>query len=247
MGVNLTMQDMDDLRSKGFSDQEISEAVRELEKEELEGSYQEGRNQYGNDPRTNSRQSTFMTRQESDMARWQLELNDILERIEHILKGDQPKFKEGHVIWEDNKDMQSNTLNEKGVREILKILAIYVNRNTILSDYEDDEIKDVLLDFGKRINNLIFMKYDDYGMDDEEKRKEYEMLVGAITDIIYSAYKRAKHGGERRSIREMVSIQHSSNSMGGISGQGGVNVYAQPQLKERGLLNPMRYVRGKFK
>lgn len=243
--VSLSRSDIEELKRKGFTDEEINQAIREIEKEDLEGSYQSS-NQYSSDPRSDSRHSAFMTREQSDMARWQLELNDILERIEHLLKGDKPVFKKGHVIWQENEHTKDNTLNEKGVREVLKILALYVNRNTILSDYEDDEIRAVLLDFGKRLNNLIFMKYDEYGMDNEEKRKEYEMFVGAICDIIYSSYKRAKHGGERRSIREMVQIQHSSNNTG-MSPDGRVIVNAQPQLKERGLLNPMRYVRGKFK
>jgi hypothetical protein len=247
MGVSLSMQDMGDLKAKGFSDAEIQEAVMELEKEELDGSYRNTQNQYANDPRVNSKQSSFMTRPESDMARWQLELNDILERIEHILKGDQPKFKDGHVIWEDNPDKKTNTLNEKGVREILKMLSFYVNRNTILSDYEDDEIRVILFGFGSRLNNLIFMKYDEYGMEDEEKRKEFEMIVGAIVDIVYSAYKRAKHGGERRSIREMVSIQHSSQIGSSTTPDGRVIINAGGGNKERGLLNPMRYIRGKYK
>jgi len=246
MSVQLTQTDVEDLKSKGFSEQEISEAVRELEMEDLDKGYKTSQTQYNTDPRTQSRHSSFMTRQESDMARWQLELNDILERIEHILKGDKPEFREGNIIWIDNPDKELNTLNDRGVKEVLKILAIYVNRNTILSDYEDDEIRVVLLDFGKRLNNLLFMKYDDYGMEDEDKRKEYEMIVGAVTDIIYSAYKRAKHGGERRSIREMVSIQHSSQT--GVSPDGRVVINAGGGgMKERGLLNPMRYVRGKYK
>lgn len=246
MAVQLTQMDVQDLKAKGFSEQEISEAVRELEMEELDQGYKTSQNQWANDPRTHSRHSSFMSRQESDMARWQLELNDILERIEHILKGDKPEFREGNIIWTDNPEKDQNTLNDRGVKEVLKILAIYVNRNTILSDYEDDEIRVVLLDFGKRLNNLLFMKYDEYGMENEEKRKEYEMIVGAVCDIIYSAYKRAKHGGERRSIREMVSIQHSSQT--GMSPDGRVVINAGGgQQRERGLLNPMRYIRGKYK
>lgn len=247
MAVQLTQLDFDELKNKGFSDSEINDAVRELDMEELDQGYQRTNTQYANDPRINSRQSSFMAARENDMAKWQLELNDILERIEHILKGDQPKFKDGHMIWEDNPHKELNTLNDNGVKEILKILAIYVNRNTILSDYEDDEIRVVLLDFGKRLNNLIFMKYDDYGMANEEQRKEYEMLVGAVVDIIYSAYKRAKHGGERRSIREMVSITHSMGSQVGSDGRVVINAGGGGQQRERGLLNPMRYIRGKYK
>jgi hypothetical protein len=241
--MQISQQDMEDLRKQGYTDYEINTAIREVEKEQLNKSYQKTQDRRTNDPRQNSQISAFSSRQDENIVRWQLELNDILERAEHILKGDIPVFKDGHIIWDENPTPDENTINQKGVAEVMKILAMYVNRNTILSDYRNDEINIKVYDAGRDINNLVFMRYEDFGMDTDEKKKNYPMLVREVIDVIHSAYKRALDGAEKRSLREMVSItQATSHNTDGrgvvINNQGQAN-------RERGLLNPMRYIKGR--
>ena len=239
MAVNLSQKDLQDLKAQGYSDAEIQKAVGEIERDDLQSS--SGQNI---DPRTNARQSAFGTKvPDEDLVKWQLELNDILERAEHILRGDIVSFQGGHIIWTKNTDPKGNCLNEFGVQIIMKFLSNYINRNTILSDYEQDEINYKVYDAGRELNNLIFMKYEEMGMTDEDKRKEYPMIVREMVDLVHSSYKRALKGGERRSLREMIQIQQSTSSMaqGGVT----VNQSGQPQ-KARGILNPLRYVAGKY-
>lgn len=243
MSLALSQTDMEDLRNQGYSDYEINQAMKEVEKEQLGRSYQQTQERKYNDPRQNSQISSFSSRQDENIIRWQLELNDILERAEHILRGDIPEFKDGHIIWVQNKHPEENPMNEKGVGEVMKILAMYVNRNTILSDYDNKEINIKVFDAGRDINNLVFMRYEDFGMDTEEKKKNYPIIVREIIDVIHSAYKRALDGAEKRSLREMVSItQATTHQMDGR----GVTINNQGQAnRERGLLNPMRLIRGK--
>jgi len=243
MVVNLSTQDFQELRQQGYSDEEIRQAMIEIEKEDLQTSYSSSNS--ARDPRNFSQQSAFGSRvNDTDLVRWQLELNDILERAEHILRGDIVTFKNGHLIWEKNEDLTQNCLNEFGVKIIMKVLANYINRNTILSDYEQEEINYKVFDFGRELNNLIFMKYEEMGMDNEDKRKEYPMLVREMVDLVHSSYKRALKGGERRSLREMIQIQQSSQQMTGQNGMP-INQGGQP-VRSRGFLNPMRYVLGKY-
>lgn len=241
MSLQLSQSDMQDLRNKGFSDAEIQNAVKEIEQEDLKGSYGNAQKRNANDPRQFSQHSSFVTREQESLVKWQLELNDILERAEHILRGDVPSFKGGHLVWDKNPNPEDNVLNEVGVKAVLKILAMYVNRNTILSDYENDEIRYKVLDFGKRVNNLLFMKAEEFGIDDEGKEKEKEILIGELVDIVHSAYKRALKGGERRSLREMIQISQSQNTLGT-----GTNVNFNSPQQTRGMLNPMRYIKGKY-
>lgn len=242
MAVQLTQQDLKDLRSKGYSDQEINEAVKEIEQEDLQQGYSQARAGYGTDPRMNASHSAFGTKASEDIARWQLELNDILEKAEHVLKGDIVVFEKGQLIWKDNPHPERNTLNKDGVQICMKFLSLYVNRNTILADYTDEEVRYKTLDFGKRFNDLLFTKYDEMGMDTEEKRKEYSALVGAMTDVVHSCYSRAKDGRERESYRKMISVAQTSS--GNLAG--GVTVNASQQPRTRGILNPMRYIAGKY-
>ena len=239
MVVQLTQQDIADLKTKGFSEQEIAQAIKELEQESLDAGY----NQTQRNPMNRGSVSQFSTKQSDDIARWQLELNDILEQAEHTLKGDVVVFEDGKKIWKTNPNLKDNCLNLLGVELCMKILSMYVNRNTILSDYTDNEIRYKVLDFGKRFNDLVFLKYEKMGMDTEEKRKEYASLVGAMTDIVHSSYARAKDGRERESYRKMISVSQASS--GGMMG-GGVTVNSQSPQRTRGILNPMRYVSGKY-
>ena len=123
------------LRNEGYTDKEIAEAMQEVEKEmALKQGYQ-GAKQQNVDPRAMSQQSMFSYNPNDNMIKWQLELNEILERIEHVLRGDQVKYEGGHQIWvkldEDHKD---RLLNDNGVQEVLRILSMYLNRNTILGN-----------------------------------------------------------------------------------------------------------------
>jgi hypothetical protein len=241
----ITQRDLDELRKQGYSDEVIREALREVEQEELNASYNQTQIQRQTDPRRNSQLSSFATKSDENIVRWQLELNDILERAEHILKGDVPKFQDGFVIWEKNPNEEDNALNEKGVHAVMKVLSLYVNRNTILADYTNDEINHHVFDFGRELNNLIFMKDEDFGMNTDEKRKDYAILVLELKDIVHSAYKRALNGAEKRSLREMITVSQNTNTNAQIGGGVVTNQQGMP-VKERGMLNPMRYIRGKY-
>ena len=228
----ITQEEIQDLRKQGYTDDQIREAMEEMSGDD------------DNDPHARSQTSAFTTQKDENLIRWQLELNDILERAEHILRGDVPKYERGILIWVKSEHPEKNPLSEWGVQEVMKILSMYINRNTILSDYDNTEINWKVFDFGRRINNLFFMRYDELGMDNEQKRKNYEILIGEMVDLVHSSYKRALHGGERRSLREMISVQqtHQSAGMQNNMGYGGMPM----QPKERSILNPARLFKGKY-
>lgn len=306
----LSQKDIQDLLSEGYSMQEISEAVQEIKVEETTGISNESQQlqqqmqqpqmqqqQQQRDPRMYAQNSAFAPQFQDNLIKWQLELDNILERAEHILRGDKLVFEYGSLVWKANADSQDNILNEYGVQEVMRILSMYLNRNTILADYTSEEINYKVLDFGRELNDLFFCKYETLGLyitfeamyqklfntrnsvkkmrdgswvvfyevegklngmtigDDTclyveqerlkaslEKRKNYPMLIREMVDIVHSAYSRALHGGERRSLREARSITQTEQLQGGqgvtinTGGGGG---------KVRGLLNPLRYLVGK--
>jgi len=239
MAVKLSQQDIADLKKQGYSEEEIAKAIGEIEKEELQGS--SGSTNTGS---SNKQISSFSSRQMDDIARYQLELNDLLEQTEHILKGDILVIENGSKQWIDNPHPEKNPLNTEGIRKIMLELQNYINRHIILGDYEEDDINRIMRDYGHKVKDLIFMKYEEMGMDTEEKRQEYASLVTNIVNLVYGSYSRAKDGGERRSLREMINTGYNYQAQGQV-GQGGVVVNAQSP-RQRGILNPMRYIGGKY-
>lgn len=228
--IEIPEEKYNELKKMGYSDEQIDVATKQLTQQQLD-SAASSQTFYDDDL---SQQSSFSAKVDENLIRWQLELNDILERAEHILRGDIPKYRDGNIIWSKNPNPDENPLNEVGIQEIMKILVMYINRNTILSDYNPDEINYKVLDFGRRLSNFVFMKYDEIGLNTENKRKHYEMIIGELVDMVHSAYKRALHGGERRSLREMINISQNQN------------MSDSNMMRERHILNPMRLIKGRY-
>ena len=180
----LSQNDIADLKREGYSEQEIAEAVGEIQMEERMGGGQQRQ-----DPRMYAQNSAFAPQFQDNLIKWQLELDNILERCEHILRGDKLVFDNGNLTWQPNIMEKDNILNEYGVAEIMRILSMYLNRNTILSDYDDTEIREKVLDFGRELNDLFYMKYEEMGLVGLEKRKNYPMLIREMVDIVHSSYK----------------------------------------------------------
>lgn len=160
MNMSLSPQQVQLLKSEGYSDQEIQEAVGEVQRERNLRQQQNTMRGMNVDPRTGTSTSAFSYNPNENMIKWQLELNEILERTEHILREDILEIKNSHTLWKPNTDMKKRVLTDYGVQEIMRILSMYLNRNTILGNYTADEVNDKVFDFGKELNDLFFMKYE---------------------------------------------------------------------------------------
>ena len=236
MVVKLSYEDINELKQKGYSEDQINKAMQEIEREDLNESTDKTRTNI----HSNSSPSSFSAGRMDDMARYQLELNDLLEQTEHVLKGDIIEIKDKVKVWVNNPHPEKNPLNKEGVRKVMLELQTYINRHIILGDYDTNDINQIMRGYGKKFSNLLFMKYEEMGMDTEEKRQEYASIVMNVVNLVYASYSRAKDGGERRSLREMISIQQTHQSQGG----GGMPMM-MPSQRTRGILNPMRYMGGK--
>lgn len=231
-------------RDAGYSDAEIQQAINEVKQEEQNGSALQ--QSYARTQQTSQMaQSNTMVagnHNQDNLIKWQLELDSILERIEHILRGDKPTMKDGNMIFIPPTDDNDKIFNDYGVAEVMRILTMYLNRNTILSNYDEPTINWKVLDFGFEISDLIFLKYEEMGLDTLEKRKRYPMIIRELVDAIHSSFLRALHGGERNSLRQARQITQSEN----IVGQGVPGMNMGGSGNQRGAFNPMRYIKGKY-
>jgi len=111
---------------------------------------------------SNTTSSMFQPAGDINLIEWQLELDNILERIDHLLRGHILKFdNDGNLKWQEPKDKMYEIFNEYGVQEILRVLSMYLNRNTILSNYDEETISWKVYDLGMEISDLIFTKYNE--------------------------------------------------------------------------------------
>lgn len=241
--VTLSPEQRQVLRAEGYQEYEIDEALGEISRN---SSLREQYNSMKSSSSVGSSKTTaFQYNPNDNLVKWQLELNDILDRTEHILRGDIVIVDgRGGTDWKPNEKPEQNPLNDYGVAEFMRVLSMYLTRNTILGNYTREEIDDILYDFGRELNNLYFMKYEKIGMDTPEKRQNYPMFFFMMKHTVESAYSRAIGGAERGSLREARSLQQQEQIM--PNGQN-ININAGQRPQARSIFNPMRYFGGKYK
>jgi len=156
--------------------------------------------------------SMFGSGDNDNLIKWQLDLNEDLERVDHLLRGHVLKHNEqGDLVWGEPKEDTLKPFNEYGVDMLMKIISFYLNRNTILSNYSEEMINWKIKDLGDEIADLIFMEYDAMGMDTSEKKKQYPIIVRELIDTVHSSYLRALGGGERESLRTARHVSQSES------------------------------------
>lgn len=138
--------------------------------------------------------ASYSQQEEGNLIQYQLDVGDLLEMIEHFLRGDKYTVENGRESWkkQDNDDLV--IFNEYGVSAIMLIIGQYVNRNTMLSCYTEERINEILADLGDELAFYIFNNYEKMGMITEYKRSRFPLTVLTILHIIESAYRRAIGG-----------------------------------------------------
>ena len=88
--------------------------------------------------------SSSLAGRNDNLITYQLELNNILEKIEHLLRGDEIVMEDGNMYYQTTQNPELQFFNDYGVQLIMGIVHMYVNRNTLLSRYGEQRILQIL-------------------------------------------------------------------------------------------------------
>lgn len=92
----------------------------------------------------------------------QLDLTPELERIYYLLKGYTltKNSNTGKTDWTEPSSNNMKVLTEYGVQLIMNYIAWYLNKNTLLSNYDEDTINTKMEDFVISLADAAFMLYE---------------------------------------------------------------------------------------
>jgi hypothetical protein len=113
-----------------------------------------------------------------NVIQYQLDLKEELERIQHLLSGHIIKYKDGGgSYWAEPEDDRLKILSDYGVKQLMNILAFYLSKNTLLSNYDEETIWWKVKDFGTEVTDLVFSRYEHffYYPSPEELFEKYRM------------------------------------------------------------------------
>lgn len=134
-------------------------------------------------------------RRDENFLHHQISTEEMLEKLEHFYKGDYQGYdNEGNTVWTEQEDKELVTFNEFGVTSIMEIITKYIDKNTILSDYSEDRIYQILADIGEELILFILCNYEKMGLDSHFKKTKFRLIITTTTHMIESTYRRAIRG-----------------------------------------------------
>lgn len=108
-----------------------------------------------------SQQALFMQENERSMVKDQLDLNEELDKLEHLLRGHiLTKTNNDQMIWVAPSDPEMVILSDYGIHLIMNTIIFYINKNTLLSNYDETTILTKMEDFAETLADTVFMEYE---------------------------------------------------------------------------------------
>ena len=101
--------------------------------------------------------------QEKNLAEAQLECRETLVELYHLLRQDVLRpTTEGLMDWFPVDDPKKRILTDEGVDKSMQVMKSYINKETLLSNFNDKQIPVRMLKFCLALNANLFMKYEVY-------------------------------------------------------------------------------------
>lgn len=152
----------------------------------------------------------FSMNHKQNLIEWELDFKPELESIERLLRSDILfKDEKGNEFWITNPDKAKVFLNELGVNDVMRTILILVNKGKALSNYDHEEIRMRVRLILHELRRLIYKNYDYYGIDNDYKINNYEMIVVAIGTVIEDIYRRAMNGETHKGLNDQRIVTQS--------------------------------------
>ncbi len=178
---------------------------------------------------TQAMSSLSSERIDNNFLHHQISTQELLEKLEHFYRGDfQGENDLGDMVWKNQENKALVTFNEFGVTSIMDIIARYIDKNTILSNYTEKRIYEIIRDIGNDLILFVLCNYEQIGMDTHFKKTKFRLIITTTSHTIESCYRRAIDG------KTMEELNQSK-----IIGQFGSNNLRPQQQQERNL-NPVQ-------
>jgi len=131
-----------------------------------------------------------------------LNTTDILEDIEHQLKGE--IYNEEEDSWEEKGNKVIKT--EEGIKSIMSFLYQFLNRNVILSELKEKKIDIIIYHLAEEVTWHLMENADTYTNNDTTN---LDMIKGIVCNTAYFSMCRALNRGEAKSMAETTrQVEH---------------------------------------
>lgn len=99
-----------------------------------------------------------------NLVEYQLDVKELIDEIFHLLSAHQIKINgDGSEYWDEPDDDRLKIFSSYGVKQIMILFKLYIDRTTLLSNFPDVEIiNETVYRFGIEINDAIFNRIESF-------------------------------------------------------------------------------------
>jgi len=135
-----------------------------------------------------------------DYTVWQLNVDQILIDLEHDLRGEtwDPKAKDWKAIQAGDEAM----LNEMGIRETISVVRTHVNKESLMSSFEANEILGICRKLHRALKRHYFFNWNKY----EIKESNLPIVIHKVTHFVFMCLKCAEKGGMRNLVGQTEKV-----------------------------------------
>lgn len=155
--------------------------------------------------------------QDSNIARFRLSNEELLEEIEHKLKGEIPI-----VDITDPKGMRyearySRLINDTGLGKLLSIVSAYTHRGMALANLTRDEINFKCWTLKKKLAKQIMLNYRNWGI----RKEDRDVILNIVIDTVHAWLTRSEKGMEAKQISTITQRHEIVQEQQPIKREGG--------------------------
>jgi len=127
---------------------------------------------------------------------FQLDLDKEIENIYWMLKG---YIRIGDKFVKIGEPL----LSDYGIQIVVSVLRHYLHKGIILSNLDDDDIKNIAFWAGYDLATELMKEYEKTGV----QEGKFELIIENVTNNIYATLRRARLGDTAKSLREQIRIE----------------------------------------
>ena len=135
-----------------------------------------------------------------NLIQWVLDPTEIIELLEHNLRGEIPGERRGEWI-----PIGEQMLNDQGVRKMISMVAARVNKIVTMTWFDERHIYDIMFYLAMDIRNDMFINFEKYGIEFHNLTTVSQM----IKDFTFAALMQAKDGGARNTWSKIQRVTTS--------------------------------------
>ena len=157
----------------------------------------------------------YIAQQSADLVKWELDLQEISEKIIHFLRGEFYDLKRGEWI-KKGKEM----ISQEGAEALITRLYPFLHKGIILSNFNEGEVRKNMFRVHIEIINFLYLE----GQNFEINVSDYDAIENVVVFNVQAAYNRALGGlwtqvlttTQRRVEQQVLTNQQGQGKRGGM-------------------------------